>query len=75
MQMKWASYLIKQLEQDFREAQDHGYEFHFSWLLILVAFLTWEMLEGATFLEVEPSEPLVARFTTLWYSSDMEKHW
>jgi hypothetical protein len=33
------------------------------------------MLEGETFLEVEPSEPLVARFTTLWYTSDMAKQW
>jgi hypothetical protein len=73
--MNWASYLINQLEQDCREAQDQGYEFHFSWLLILVAFVTWEMLEGATFPEVESSEPLVARFTTLWYSSDMAKQW
>jgi hypothetical protein len=73
MQMNWASYLINQLEQDCRKAQDQGYEFHFSWLLILVAFVTWEKLERATFLEVEPSEPLAERFTTLWYSSDMEK--
>jgi hypothetical protein len=33
------------------------------------------MPEGAKFPEVEPSKPLAARFTTLWYSSDMEKQW
>jgi hypothetical protein len=33
------------------------------------------MLERATFQEVKPSEPLAARFTTLWYLSDMEKQW
>jgi hypothetical protein len=49
IQMNWASYLFNKLEQDFCEAQDQGYEFHFSWLLILVAFVAWEMLEGATF--------------------------
>jgi hypothetical protein len=42
-------YLVNQLEKDFGEAQDHGYEFHFSWLLILIAFTTWEMSKGATF--------------------------
>jgi hypothetical protein len=52
MQMNWVSYLINELEKDCREAQDQGYEFHFSWLLILIAFVTWEMPEGATFLEV-----------------------
>jgi hypothetical protein len=33
------------------------------------------MLEGAIFLEIDPFETLVAKFTTLWYSSDMEKQW
>jgi hypothetical protein len=75
MQMNWVSYLVNQLEQDCREAQDQGYEFHFSWLLILVAFVAWEMPEGVTFPDVEPSEPLAVRFTTLWYSSDMVKQW
>jgi hypothetical protein len=75
MQMNWVSYLVNELEKDCREVQDQGYEFHFSWLLILIAFVTWEMPEGVTFPEVEPSEPLAARFTTLWYSSDMVKQW
>jgi hypothetical protein len=43
--------------------------------LILIAFVTWEIPEGVTFPEVEPSEPLAASFTTLWYSSDMAKKW
>jgi hypothetical protein len=75
LQMNWESYLVNQLEQDFCEAQDHGYEFHFSWLLILIAFIAWGMSEGATFSEIEPSEPLAVKFTTLWYSSDMAKQW
>jgi hypothetical protein len=33
------------------------------------------MMEGATFLEIEPSETLALKFTMLWYSSDMEKQW
>jgi hypothetical protein len=73
MQMNWASYLINELEKDCREAQDQGYEFHFSWLLVLIAFVAWQMPEGVTFPEVEPSEPLVARFSTLWYTNDMSK--
>jgi hypothetical protein len=44
-------------------------------LLILVAFIAWEISEGETFLEVDPSKPLAARFTTLWYLSDMVKQW
>jgi hypothetical protein len=30
LQMNWVKYLVNQLELDCREAQDQGYEFHFS---------------------------------------------
>jgi hypothetical protein len=73
--MNWVKYLVNQLELDCREAQDQGYEFHFSWLLILITFIAWEMPEGATFLDTEPFEPLAVKFSTLWYSSDMNKQW
>jgi hypothetical protein len=73
LQMNWVKYLVNQLELDYREAQDQGYEFHFSWLLIIIAFFFWEMPKGATFPDIEPFEPLVARLATLWYSSDMNK--
>jgi hypothetical protein len=73
IQMNWERYLVNQLEQDCRESQDQGYEFHFIWLLILIVFISWEMPEGATFHEIDPSEPLAAKFTMLWYSSDMGK--
>jgi hypothetical protein len=66
---------VNQIELDYRGAWDQGYEFHFNWLLILIAFIAWEMLEGATFLDIEPFEPLAMKFSTLWYSSDMNKQW
>jgi hypothetical protein len=69
------SYLINELEKDYCEAQDQGYEFHFIWLLVLISFVTWKMPEGATFLEIEPLESLAARFAILWYTNDMSKKW
>jgi hypothetical protein len=33
------------------------------------------MPEGETFPNIEPFEPLAAKFATLWYSSDMNKQW
>jgi hypothetical protein len=75
LQMKWGKYLVNQLELDCRKAQDQGYEFHFNWLLILVTFTSWEMLEGAVFPETEPFETLAVMFTTLWYLSDTGKQW
>jgi hypothetical protein len=75
LQMNWAKYLVNQLDQDYREARDQGYEFHFIWLLILIAFIAWEIPEDATFPKLDPFEPLVVKFTSLWYSSDMGKQW
>ena len=65
MKMNWVSYLNKQLQQYCREERDQGYEFHFSWLLILIAFIAWEMPEGATFPKIDPYEPLALKFTML----------
>jgi hypothetical protein len=73
MKMNWVSYLVNKLDKDYHEVQDQGYEFNFSWILVLITFFTWKMLEGAAFLEVEPSKPLVTRFATLWYTNDMAK--
>jgi hypothetical protein len=75
LHMNWVKYPVNQLELNYREAQDQGYEFHFNWLLILIDFIAWEMLEGATFSDIEPFEPLAVKFITLWYSSDMNKQW
>jgi hypothetical protein len=73
MQMNWVSYLVNELEKDCCEAQDLGYEFHFSWLIILITFFAWKISEGDTFPEIEPSNPLATSFSTLWYTNDMTK--
>jgi hypothetical protein len=52
-----------------------GHEFHFSCLLILITLVAWELPEGATFLDLDPFEPLAVKFSTLWYSNDMRKKW
>jgi hypothetical protein len=73
--MKWVKYLVNQLELDYKEAHDQGYEFHLSWLLILIDFIAWEMPEGTTFSDIDPFEPLASKFSTLWYSSNVNKQW
>jgi hypothetical protein len=75
MQMNWANYLINELEKDFCISQDLGYEFHYIWLIILIAFVDFQMLEGATFLDIEPTKPLATHFSTLWCTNDMTKQW
>jgi hypothetical protein len=66
---------VNQVEIDCRESQDQVHEFHFSWLLILIAFVAWELSEGATFPDIDPFEPLTVKFSTLWYLNDMNKKW
>jgi hypothetical protein len=46
-----------------------------SWLLILITFFAWEILEDTTFMDLDPFEPLAMKFSTLWYSNDMSKKW
>jgi hypothetical protein len=73
--MNWAQYLVNQLELDCRGVQDQGYEFHFSWFLILITLIAWELPKGANFQKIEPFEPLGMKLCTLWYSNDMNKQW
>jgi hypothetical protein len=75
LQMNWVSYLVNKLEKDCREVQDQGYEFHFSYFMVLISFVSWKMLEGASFLEIEPLEPLAVKFSILWYTNDISKQW
>jgi hypothetical protein len=72
--MRWAN-LVNELEKDCCEAQDLGYEFYYSWLIILIEFVAWKMPEGASFPNIEPTEPLTVHFSTLWYTNGMTKKW
>jgi hypothetical protein len=67
--------LVNKLEKVCREAQDLGYEFHYNWLIVLIIFVAWKMPKGTTFPNIEPSESLAARFSTLCYTNDMTKQW
>jgi len=49
MKMNWASYLVKKIEKECREVEDQGYEFYFSWILMLIAFVAWKMPKGEMF--------------------------
>jgi hypothetical protein len=73
--MNWAKYMVNQLDIDCRESQDQGHEFHSTYLLILISFFAWELPEGATFMDLDPFEPLATKFSTLWYSNKMSNQW
>jgi hypothetical protein len=37
--------------------------------------MAWQMPKGDTFLDIEPTNPLAAQFSTLLYTNDMKKQW
>jgi hypothetical protein len=40
--MSWALYLLNLFLDDCKDAQDLGTEFHYSWLITLIAFMGWK---------------------------------
>jgi hypothetical protein len=39
--MSWVPYLLNLFQEDCKDAQDLGTEFHYSWLITLIAFMGW----------------------------------
>jgi hypothetical protein len=40
--LDWAPYLLNLFLDDYKDAQDLGTKFHYSWLLILIALIRWK---------------------------------
>jgi hypothetical protein len=40
--MSWAPYFLNSFLEDYKDTQDWGSEFHYSWLLILIALIGWK---------------------------------
>ena len=53
-----------------REAQDHGRAFCYSWLLLLIALVTWEAPKDSVLPELELDMCKGARYANLWDSKD-----
>jgi hypothetical protein len=47
----WAPYLLNQFLIDYRDAQDNGTKFHYSWLLIPIALVGWQEPKFSSFLD------------------------
>jgi hypothetical protein len=40
--MNWEPYLLNLFLDDWKDLQDLGIEFHYSWLITLIAFMGWK---------------------------------
>jgi hypothetical protein len=69
VQMNWVTFLVNQFLQDCTEAQEKGAEFHYAWLLILIALVRWQ--EPAYFQRMHSlgRSPLAARYANLWHTT------
>ena len=47
--VSWAPYLLNLLQVDCKDVQDLSTEFHYSWLLTLIAFMGWREPEYVIF--------------------------
>jgi hypothetical protein len=65
----WAPYLLNQFLIDCRDAQDNGTEFHYSWLLILIALVGWKEPKFSTFVD-RKGKCYAVRYKTLWQAKD-----
>lgn len=41
-QYNWCMYLLNHFMEDCTSTQEHNQPFHYSWLLVLMAFVTWK---------------------------------
>jgi hypothetical protein len=71
--MNWSTFMVNQFLMDCREAHEKGTEFHYAWLLILIALTVWRELEEMEFLEGMQKPFLVARYVSLWHTAHKNK--
>ena len=50
--VSWAPYLLKFFLDDCKDAKDLGTKFHYSWLIMLIAFMGWREPRYVTFVTI-----------------------
>ena len=70
----WSLFLMNSFFQDCAQAQENPlHSFHFSWLLILMAFIGWKEPPNSQFPQLEPGACRGAKYSNLWESNNPEK--
>lgn len=66
VQFNWVDYLHGEFLANCREAQEHNKTFHYTWLLLSIALVAWEMPEDNQFPLVAPNLPEATKYASLW---------
>jgi hypothetical protein len=72
--MNWEKFLVNQFLQDCTEAQEKGTEFHYTWLLILIALVRWKYISYYYHIRTSCHNPLAARYSNLWHRIIKRRH-
>jgi hypothetical protein len=74
VQFNWSLFLLNVFLDDCLAAQDEAnHSFHFSWLLILCAFIGWREPPHTQFPQLKAGECRGARYAHLWESNSQIK--
>jgi hypothetical protein len=63
---------IKFFLEDYKDVQDFGIEFHYSWLIILISLVGYGESRYSVFYQ-SLGKCHATKFTTLWRTSDAKK--
>jgi len=69
----WCNYIAHEFLLDCKEAQERNLNFHYSWLLVLIALVAWKEPPEAQFVDISPYTPATARYASLWFSTNKER--
>ena len=62
--VRWVPYLLNMFLDDWKDAQDLGIKFHYSWLLMLIAIMGWKE-PNYTFFGTRPKSNCGVRYLSL----------
>lgn len=68
----WCLYLLNQLMDDCRATQERNQFFHYSWLLIIMAFVTWKEMNHSQFVTAK-GECIGVRYVNLRAHLDLNR--
>jgi len=65
IQFNWVHYLCSEFLANYGEAQDDSKTFHYSWLLLSIVLVAWELLEDNQFPPIEKDLLAAENFASL----------
>jgi hypothetical protein len=68
--MSWEPFMLNQFIIDCVDAKYKAMDFHYPWIFIFLAFITWEETEDAQFLGLRGKQCLVEKYQNFWYTTN-----